>query len=150
MRRLLVVLAALATVITVAGTASAAPTHAAKCSSGGHSGMDDMDMSGSKKCAETNRKVVAGARTVTVTGDDFTFSPREITMKAGEDVTIALSADDVQHDFFVKGIGHVVHAKKGKTAQGGLRINKAGTYKFWCTVAGHKQAGMTGTITVTT
>jgi heme/copper-type cytochrome/quinol oxidase subunit 2 len=150
MRKMLVALAALATVITVAGTAATATTPTAKCSSGAHSDMGDMDMSGSKKCSgDENRKVVSGARTITVTGDDFTFTPDAITMKAGEDVTIALTAEDVQHDFYVKGIGHVVHAKKGKTAQGGLRIKKAGTYKFWCTVAGHKQDGMTGTITVT-
>ena len=42
-----------------------------------------------------------------------------------------------------------MHAKAGKTAMGGLRIDEAGTYKFWCTVAGHKKAGMTGTFTVT-
>jgi len=112
--------------------------------------MDDMDMSSSKQCSgEMNRKVVPGARKITVTADDFAFTPDAITMEAGEDVTIVLTADDVQHDFFVKGIGHVVHAKKGNTAQGGLRITKPGTYKFWCTVKGHKQAGMTGTITVT-
>jgi uncharacterized cupredoxin-like copper-binding protein len=64
-------------------------------------------------------------------------------------VTIALTASDVAHDVYVKRIGHVVHAKAGKTAKGGLRIKKAGTYKFWCTIQGHRQAGMAGTITVT-
>ena len=46
-------------------------------------------------------------------------------------------------------VGHVVHAKAGKTAMGGLRIDEPGTYRFWCTEKGHKKAGMTGTITVT-
>jgi plastocyanin len=150
MKRLLIVLIALATPATFTATAATATTPAAKCSSDPHSGMDDMDMSSSNKCSgEMNRKVVPGARTIAVTADDFAFSPDTITMQAGEDVTIVLTAEDVQHDFSVMGVGHVVHAKKGKTAQGGLRITKPGTYKFWCTVRGHKRAGMTGTITVT-
>ncbi|MDQ1429618.1 MAG: hypothetical protein QOF40_220 [Actinomycetota bacterium] len=53
-------------------------------------------------------------------------SSRPRATAAGENVTIALSADDVVHDFYVQGIGHVVHAIKG-----------------------HKQAGMKRTITVT-
>ena len=28
-------------------------------------------------------------------------------------------------------------------------IDKPGTYKFWCTITGHKAGGMVGTITVT-
>ena len=150
MKKLFVVVIALATVATFTATAATATTPSAKCSSDSHSAMDGMDMSSSKKCSgEMNRKVVPGARKIAVTADDFAFAPDAITMQAGEDVTIVLTAEDIQHDFSVKGVGHVVHAKKGKTAQGGLRITKPGTYKFWCTVRGHRQAGMTGTITVT-
>jgi uncharacterized cupredoxin-like copper-binding protein len=47
-----------------------------------------------------------------------------------------------------KGVGHIVHAKAGETAQGGLRIKEAGSYRFWCTVSGYEEAGMVGTITV--
>jgi len=111
--------------------------------------MDGTDMGHSKKSMEQNCPVVASARRITVTGNDFSFSPPEITMAAGETVTIALSASDIAHDFYVKGIGHVVHAKAGNTARGSIRIKKAGTYKFWCTILGHKKHGMTGTITVT-
>jgi heme/copper-type cytochrome/quinol oxidase subunit 2 len=84
-----------------------------------------------------------------VTGDRFQFMPKNLAVTAGEDVTIRLSSDDIAHDFYVKGVGHVVHAKAGQTARGGLRIDEPGTYKFWCTVANHKKAGMTGRITVT-
>ena len=97
----------------------------------------------------TNCRTVKGARVVRVTGDRFQFMPKNITVAAGEDVTIRLSSGDIAHDFYVKGIGHVVHAKAGQTARGGLRIDEPGTYKFWCTVANHKKAGMTGEITVT-
>jgi plastocyanin len=96
-----------------------------------------------------NCPTVKGARVVRVTGDRFQFVPKSITVAAGEDVTIRLSSGDIAHDVYVKSIGHVVHAKAGQTARGGLRIDEPGTYKFWCTVANHKKAGMTGKITVT-
>jgi len=109
----------------------------------------DMDMGNKKNAMQDNCPVVAGAREITVTGNEFSFSPAQITMAAGDTVTIGLTASDIAHDFYVKGIGHVVHAKAGKTARGSIRIKKAGTYKFWCAILGHKKQGMTGTITVT-
>jgi plastocyanin len=110
---------------------------------------DDMHMDHDMGSMEKNCPVVAGARRIVVTGTSLTFKPASINVAAGETVTIALSAGDVAHDFYVQGIGHVVHAKAGKTASGGLRIKKAGAYKYWCTIRGHKQAGMKGVITVT-
>jgi uncharacterized cupredoxin-like copper-binding protein len=116
---------------------------------------DTMNMAGKKNQTAGmnsmggNCPTVEGAREIAVVGDAFTFTPTEITIASGEDVTIALTADDIAPDFYGKGVGHIVHAKTGKTAMGGLRIDEPGTYKFWCTVAGHKKAGMTGTITVT-
>ncbi|HEY8218009.1 MAG TPA: plastocyanin/azurin family copper-binding protein [Acidimicrobiia bacterium] len=91
---------------------------------------------------------VAGAREIAVEGDHFRFTPRKITVDAGEDVTIALTSDDTLHDFVVKDHGHVVAAKKGKTKRGGLMIDEAGTYTFFCSVPGHRAQGMKGTIVV--
>jgi plastocyanin len=151
MKRVISLLAVLMVAASFAATNAAASTPTKKCPSSSHSEMDGMDMSGSsKRCTkETNRRVVPGAREIAVTGDDFAFSPDAIAVKAGENVAVVLTADDIAHDFFVKGVGHVVHAKAGKTARGGLRLEKPGTYSFWCTVSGHRKAGMTGTITVT-
>jgi plastocyanin len=119
--------------------------------SGGHMGDGDGHMGGNAGGGmdETNRPVAEGARPIVVTADDFRFEPRKITMAAGEDVRIVLKSVDVAHDLFVDGVGHVVHARAGSTAEGGLSIDEPGTYKFWCTVRGHKASGMVGTITVT-
>jgi len=54
----------------------------------------------------------------------------------------------VLHDFVVQGVGRVVSAKAGKTRRGSLMMAKPGKYKFWCSVRGHRAAGMVGTITV--
>ena len=144
----------LAALVATAGFAAVTPDGASAAKASGcttESSHDehesDMDMDHGS--SSTNCPTVKGARVIRVTGDRFQFSPKNITVAAGEDVTIRLSSDDIAHDFYVKGIGHVVHAKAGQTARGGLRIEEPGTYKFWCTVANHKKAGMTGRITVT-
>src|SRR5262245_8246128 len=150
MRRAFLLLLMAALLSTAGATAwparEAAAVPAAKCSTeGGHddhgSDMDDMDMdhdASSKSCAGGTIK---GARVIRVTGDRFRFTPKQITMASGEDVTIRLRSGDIAHDLYVKGVGHVVHAKADDSARGGLRIDEPGTYKFWCTVAGHKKAG---------
>ena len=154
MRRLLtiavtVMLTAGALTIATGAEATAKSSGCGTAMSTKKSSSMDMDMGHKKSAMENNCPVVAGAREITVTGNAFSFSPPQITMAAGETVTISLTASDIAHDFYVKGIGHVVHAKAGKTARGSIRIRKAGTYKFWCTILDHKKQGMTGTITVT-
>lgn len=92
--------------------------------------------------------VVEGAREIKVKAGRFRYTPKTITIAAGEDVTIVMKSTDLFHDFVVKGIGHVVSAKRKKTSEGGLRIDEPGTYKFSCNVKGHRAAGMKGTIVV--
>jgi plastocyanin len=95
-----------------------------------------------------NRPTVPGAREIPVVADSLTFAPQKIQLRAGEDVTIALTSKDLEHDFVVEGIGHVVHAARGRTAKGGLVIDDPGVYDFWCSVRGHRGSGMVGTLTV--
>jgi len=136
----------LAALVATAGFAGLTPDHAAAAKPGDCSSDNAHgDHHGS---SSTNCPTVKNARVIRVTGDRFQFIPKNLTVAAGEDVTIRLSSDDIAHDFYVKKIGHVVHARAGQTARGGLRIDEPGTYKFWCTVANHKLAGMTGRIKV--
>lgn len=126
----------------------------AACGSSGDSSSNSMGMSNNSGMhdgtngMEPNNAVVAGAREIPVEAGALTFTPKHLQLTAGEDVTIVLTSIDVAHDFYVAGVGHVVHAGARKTAKGGLMIDKAGTYKFWCTEKGHKAGGMVGTITV--
>jgi uncharacterized cupredoxin-like copper-binding protein len=109
-------------------------------SSGGmHHGTAEME----------DRPVASGAREIPVAANKLTFTPKSIQMRAGVPVAILLTAKDIEHDFYVRGVGHVVHAAADSTANGGLTIKQPGSYSFWCTVSGHKQGGMVGTITVT-
>lgn len=130
---------------TIAALAFAACGGGSDNSSMNHSMDSGMDMgSGSHK----NAAVQAGAPEIMVDAKSFEFTPSPITIKAGEDVTIVLKSTDVAHDFVVQGQGHVVGANAGQQAKGGLMIDKPGTYKFWCSVSGHRAAGMEGTLVV--
>jgi plastocyanin len=143
MRRALAVLGVFA-VVAFAGLAIAA------CDDGRGNHMNDQTMMdhGGGNGEGANSPLTPDAREIRVSSDTFSFSPEKITLDAGEAVTIVLTSDDIFHDFVVEGQGHIVGAKGGQTAKGGLRIDEPGTYTFWCSVPGHRSAGMEGTIVV--
>ena len=78
----------------------------------------------------------------------FEFDPEEITVTAGEDVAIVLTSDDLLHDFTIDDVDVHVAADRGETAEGGLRVDEPGEYTYYCTIAGHREAGMEGTLLV--
>jgi plastocyanin len=91
---------------------------------------------------------IAGAREINVTAKAFSFSPKAITIAPGEKVNVVLKATDIAHDFVIDDPKFAVHASGGKTESGGLVIDRPGTYTFYCSIPGHKKAGMVGTLTV--
>jgi plastocyanin len=91
----------------------------------------------------------AAATSITIDLVDIAFEPNEITIPANTDVTITLNAQGVAgHDFTIDELGiHSSNLTQGQTET--ITINAApGTYTFYCSVPGHKEAGMIGTLTV--
>jgi uncharacterized cupredoxin-like copper-binding protein len=106
-------------------------------------------MGGALAGTEAAPPAIAGAREVTITADDLRFSPSTITVKTGEAVNIVVvNADDVVHDFTIPGFGVHVTVPAGQRTTIGLQPTTPGSYPFLCTVAGHAQAGMRGTLAV--
>lgn len=93
----------------------------------------------------------AGATTLALQADptgQLKFVESKLTAKAGE-ITIKLTnASAVPHDVAVNGASGVSdQVQDGGSAE--LTVNlPAGTYQYYCTVPGHRQAGMVGTLTV--
>lgn len=106
----------------------------------------DMDAGG--HVHDESSPVADGARRIEVAATSFRFGPDEIVVAAGDDVAIALSSDDVLHDFAIDGVDVHVSADRGETEVGGLRVDDPGEYTFYCTVPGHREAGMEGTLVV--
>lgn len=94
--------------------------------------------------------VAEGARRIEVRATSFSFDPDVIRVAAGEDVAIVLRSDDVLHDLTVDELDVHVAAGRGEVAEGGLRADEPGEYVFYCTVPGHRAAGMQGTLVVGT
>jgi plastocyanin/predicted small secreted protein len=113
-----------------------------------HGDMDDSEMDDDEMDHGANTPVAPDARPIEVWGSSYAFDPGELTVRAGEDVAIVLTATDIEHDFTVDEVDAHVSAEAGETAEGGLRVDEAGTYTYYCSVEGHREAGMEGTLTV--
>lgn len=98
--------------------------------------------------AGSTPSTIAGAREVTITAKDLSFTPAEVSVKPGEAINIAFhNADEMVHDFTIPSLGVHVVAQPGATATFGVTVASPGAYEFFCTVPGHAAAGMHGTIT---
>lgn len=90
------------------------------------------------------------ATTVAVTGTDaLEFDPGTLTASAGT-VTVELTAEDAaEHTFVIEELDdtEVVAVGPGETASGSADL-ESGAYTFYCSVPGHRSAGMEGELTV--
>jgi plastocyanin len=93
-------------------------------------------------------KPVPAARAIDVDASNFEFDPDEITIDAKEEVAITLHSTDGPHDLAVDGLGRVTDVGGGGSATARLRIDERGRYTFFCTLPGHRDGGMEGTVVV--
>ncbi len=87
-----------------------------------------------------------GAATLTVTAKEFSFAPEALTARS--DFTLTLNnAGAMQHDIRVEDTDIMVEAAPGKSATTEAHL-EAGTYTIFCSIPGHRDAGMEGSLTV--
>ena len=106
-----------------------------------------------------------GAGAATLTLQDIKYDKTALTATKGQPLTITMTnSGALEHDFTIDKIDAkatldgkdaksdkaAVHASVKPKASGKLEITpaSAGSFEFYCTVAGHKEAGMKGTLTV--
>jgi uncharacterized cupredoxin-like copper-binding protein len=115
----------------------------------------------------------AAVQQLTVTANEFSFGSNALEVSKGQPVEITFeNKGTVEHDFSIRDIdlaeqptatgdthmsgGHMmadqpkVHVAAAAGSRGTLTFTptKPGQYEFYCTVAGHKEAGMVGVLTV--
>ncbi|MCC6435561.1 MAG: cupredoxin domain-containing protein [Acidimicrobiales bacterium] len=108
-----------------------------------------------------------GPRVIELTTRDTAYSLDSITIKKDEQVTLRIKNEDaVEHDIQVDDLtveklsnaGSHDHSTKpgqlhfhvdaGPTGELTFRATTAGTYEYYCTVEGHRDLGMHGTLTI--
>lgn len=92
----------------------------------------------------------ATMKKITVMGSDFAFTPSTLTVKKGDEVSIVFKNEGkYPHNFTISELG--IATKTVKPGQEDTIVfapKKTGSFTFVCTVPGHADRGMTGTITV--
>ena len=87
--------------------------------------------------------------TVEVEAVDIDFNPNELSIAADTDVTIHFkNSGFLEHDFVIEGTDYAT-AKHPGGGEEDLVVNlPAGEYVYFCSVPGHREQGMVGTLTV--
>lgn len=86
--------------------------------------------------------------TLDVSAAEFAFTPGGLRAPADAAVAVRFSnAGTIQHDFTIDEANLKVVVAPGETGTGTFAL-AAGTYTFYCSVPGHREAGMEGTLTV--
>ena len=118
----------------------------------GPGGMGSMHawMHGTGQVGLTAPAPVPGAREVRIVAKDLSFSPSQVPVSAGGTVNLVLANQgDVLHDLTIPAVGFRLEAPAGATATGALTAPRPGSYELFCSVPGHREAGMSGTLVVT-
>lgn len=95
----------------------------------------------------------AQIREYTVAGSSFAFSPSEITASRGDTVRVTFTnTGDHDHDFIVEGIAgaatSVLAPGASETIEFVVPANGPSSYKVYCGVGDHEDAGMVGTLRI--
>jgi len=87
--------------------------------------------------------------TVEVQAYDLGFSPIAIQLpSAGTSRIVLHNVGFVPHNLTVDALGIQVVAARGLTSETTVTDPAPGTYEFYCSVSGHKEGGMVGTLLV--
>lgn len=90
----------------------------------------------------------SGAPVLEIDAQDVKWSTTEATVKPGDTITIK-NTGALPHDFSIDELGIKVDLASGESTTVTIPADaKPGSYTFYCSVPGHKEAGMKGTLTV--
>ena len=92
---------------------------------------------------------VKNTKEFTVSGQNFSFTPKAITVKKGDRVKITFNNADGFHDFKIDEFG--VATKQSKSPYQEVlefTADKSGSFEYYCSVGSHRAMGMRGTFKV--
>lgn len=99
---------------------------------------------------EEQKEIQAQVKEIEVLGDEFSFNPSSIDLQAGEKVKIIFkNVGKAPHNLVIEGMG--ISTKTigpGKSDSIEFTVSNSGTYIFFCSIPGHRKAGMEGRLIV--
>lgn len=98
----------------------------------------------------TDSAVEGNVKKFTVEGNtNLRFTPNQISVNKGDTVSITFKNVGGKHDFRIDEFGvttSILETGEEETVE--FVSDKLGTYKFYCSLPGHRAAGMKGTLVV--
>ncbi|MEE8472667.1 MAG: cupredoxin domain-containing protein [Dehalococcoidia bacterium] len=91
---------------------------------------------------------VAESHEIGITAAYPEFEPSSITITRGQAFQLSLSSMDPSHIFRIDELGIDIVVGGGETVTREIKVDRVGTFTFFCAVPGHREAGMEGTLNV--
>jgi nitrite reductase (NO-forming) len=84
-----------------------------------------------------------------IAASEFTFDQPTLRVQPGQQVHLTLENKGViEHNLHIDGSNDSLDAKPGQVVNGDFTFSTPGTYDFFCSIPGHKDAGMKGKLIV--
>jgi plastocyanin len=125
---------------------------------GGSSSSSSSEPTGAETTSESGGGEAAGGSAgsastldIEAASSGLAYASTTATAKAGKVTVDFTNPQPVPHDVAIESSGGEVIGQTETTAEGSDSTEvelKPGTYKYFCTVPGHRDAGMEGTLTV--
>lgn len=98
---------------------------------------------------ETTITDETGVKVFNVSGANFRFDPKTITVKKGDKVRVVFKSLDMMHDFDITELGvDSPVTVAGETSEFEFTATQAGEFEYFCSVGQHRANGMAGTLIV--
>ena len=97
-----------------------------------------------------DRTIDGSATQLAVAATNVQFVPADVTVRSGDWVVVQFTNEDpIFHDWEVEGVANIdAGARPGQTQRIRFIAPAPGSYEIVCSVEGHAEAGMIGTLTV--
>jgi plastocyanin len=99
---------------------------------------------------ESDQSMMTGeVKTFTVSGSNFSFSPKEIKVKKEDKVKIMFKNTGGTHNWVLDEFSaKTAEIEDGESAEVTFTADKSGTFEFYCSVGSHRAMGMKGNLIV--
>ena len=110
-------------------------------------GCGGAGQSAEPKTGTAPTSAAAAGDVLEFTGTEYAFAQPKPKVSAGQTTIRFINKGLVEHDITIDALKVQIVAQSGKTAEASATL-KAGTYETYCSIPGHKESGMHGTLTV--